>query len=181
MCYPSSPPPSAFVKFFKVVISDSLFIVLYCSDLNFFTSSNTINILNQYYNNNKGVVLCSKNVFNSVSKVISSYQAENTHNANLFTLDSSSYPILYGVSGNIRPYHFYSSFIPATNSGAVSIGTFNAGSINIGIALDNNTDKGRRVDLNLYPGHLGTNTTGFDRTILQSMLWAARKINNWKN
>ena len=154
-------------------------IVLYCADLNYFSTSNTINILNQYYNNNKGVVLCSKNVFNGVSKVISSYQAENTHNSNLFTLGSSSYPILYGVSGNIRPYNFFSSFIPATNSGAVSIGSFNDGSINIGLALDDSTGKGRRVDLNLNPNYsieYDTNGNIATKILLQSCLWAARKI-----
>jgi hypothetical protein len=45
--------------------------------------------------------------------------------------------------------------------------------------LDNNSGKGRRVDLNMTPNFVlinDTTTIGGNRSILQALLWAGRKI-----
>ena len=115
--------------------------------------------------------------YNAHSKVITSYQYQNNINGNSFAINSSSNPIFYGVSGGssgIKPYNFYSSFIPATNSGATSIGTYND-TINAGLILDDNTGKGRWVDLNFNVNTSVSNdssSNGATKIILQACLWA---------
>ena len=153
-------------------------VVLYCNDNGSYPSTNTYNILNQYYNNNKGVILGSMDAYNGVSKVISNLSLQNNNNGYSFPINSSSNPIFYGVSGSILPSYFYSSFIPATNSGATSIGTYN-NTTNAGLILDDNTGKGRRVDLNFNVNTSVSNdssSNGATKIILQACLWAGRKI-----
>ena len=85
---------------------------------------------------------------------------------------NSNHPILYGIS-NIVPYQYCSQFSPI--NGATGLGNLNGA--NLLTYLDDTTGKGRRIDMNLYGGNIGFNYAGNDRTFLQSMLWAARKIN----
>jgi len=144
-------------------------------------SGDIISILDNWYNNNKGVVLAAYATglysngtaySNVITKHIATYNnfPSGSNGNSSYTLNSN-HPILYGIP-NIVPSQYCSQFSPI--NGATGLGDLNGA--NLLTYLDDTTGKGRRIDMNLYGAGLSQGFTGVDRTILQSMLWAARKI-----
>ena len=138
--------------------------------------NNPTTILNNWYDNNKGVILGINAMTTgglNVSKMISNYGAETNGGSSSYT-QSSNHPILLGVN-NISPV-WYSKTLTTINP---ALGIGNIDGTNAVNYLDDTTGKGRRVDINLYPVSIlqSDNTTvSGTRCILQSLLWAARKI-----
>ena len=143
----------------------------------FIGTTNDTSVLDTWYNNNKGVVLCmydvSTNYPVNITKTITSYSNYLYNLTNAYA-QSSTHPILYGVS-SVIPTSYGTTFNSINN--AIGIGSINgSNAVNY---LDDLTGKGRRVDINLQPadaGKIDTTSIGAVRLILQSMLYAARKI-----
>ena len=151
-------------------------VILFWNELTIGT--NTISILNQYYNAGKGVIL---GIYNSNSnlnldKNITSTINYNSTNNNSFNQTSSH--ILFNGITSIIPYYCSSNFTPINNS--INLGNNN--NFNLLNYLDDFTSKGRRIDLNLYPFNVlqnDTSLTGGSRLILQCLLWCARRIDKF--
>ena len=150
-------------------------------------SSDTKNILDYWYNQGKGVVLASYATGSGTStgiilgykysdvitKRISKYNKNDTGISGFeFLLNNITHPILFGISKINAGFHC-SEFSPI--EGATGLGSLTNGA-NLLTYLDDTTGKGRRIDLNIHGQNGGNKWIGYDRLLLQSMLWAARKI-----
>jgi hypothetical protein len=152
--------------------------VMYWDD--FALASNAASVLNTYYANNKGVCLAlfasssySSSLNSSLTKSISNYSTYTSNNG--LYVQSSSFPILYGVAG-ITPSYYCPGF--AATNGATAIGNL-GGTTPACSYLEGTGGVGRRVDCNWWPnGSIPSDSTNYrvSRATLQAALWAARKI-----
>ena len=150
---------------------------------NYLPLSDTVNILNTWHTNGKGVVLAqladsgnntvNNNLFVNVSSVITtSGQFNNYQNP---CPQNSSNIILSGVD-TINPYMCSPTF--SAVNGAIGAGVLENNSC--ALTMLDSISYGRRVDLNLFPHYVMINdiTTNNElRCIFNALLWAAKKIN----
>ena len=142
------------------------------------------NLLNQYYNNNKGVLYApygssnNNSIVLNLAKNISTFSG--TGSASIPThfpqssIQQSSHMILNSVS-DIYNNHVGSM---STLNGSTGIGNINNSNA-VNYLDDLYNVYGRRVDLHMYIDNVLSNDSGplgGTRCILQSLLWAGRKF-----
>ena len=150
-------------------------------------ASDTVSVLNTWYNSGKGVILSTFAdtnaiaTFSGLSKVITNYTSSYTVNPTSYS-QSSTFSILLGVS-SIAPWYCGSSF--GVINGGTGIGSIN-GSNAVNYYNPNDGVHGRRVDLNWFlPLSIGGNgggtdssTSGTTRATIQACLWSCGRFNN---